>query len=103
MTYTGKNASRDCLYFCQISGNEKDIGISKRTTSHARISYSSREICIDSGSFINISDRIVKKIISTETKIYKLSILLEYSVDFRSYGACKSVFKRDRVDLNFDF
>ena len=30
-------------------------------------------------------------------------IKLEYSVDFTSYGACKSVFSRHRIDSNFDF
>ena len=30
-------------------------------------------------------------------------IQFEYSVDFTSYGACKSVFERHQVDWNFDF
>ena len=33
---------------------KEDIGISKRTTSHFRTSYRSRDICLDSGSFINL-------------------------------------------------
>ena len=30
-------------------------------------------------------------------------IQLEHSVDFTSYGACKSVLERHRFDSNFDF
>ena len=79
-------------------GVVEDIGISKRRTGHFRIFYRSRDICLDCGSLISISDRNVKKIIFNETIIYKM-IQLEYSVDFTSYGACKSVFERHRVDL----
>ena len=35
---------------------KKNIGISKRTTSHFRISHRYRDICLDCGSFINLSD-----------------------------------------------
>ena len=35
---------------------KEDIGISKRTTSHFRISYRSQDICLDWGSFVNLSD-----------------------------------------------
>ena len=70
---------------------KEHIGIFKRTTSHLRISYRSRDICQDCGSSINLRDQIVSKISFTETMIYKM-IQLQYSVDFTSYGACKSVF-----------
>ena len=70
---------------------KEDIGISKRTTSHVRICYRSRDIWLDCGSFINLSDKIVSKISFTETIVYKM-IQLQYSVDFTSYGASKSVF-----------
>ena len=35
---------------------KEDIGIPKRTKSHFRISYRSRDIWLDCGSFINLSD-----------------------------------------------
>ena len=70
---------------------KEDTGISNRTTSHFRISYRSRDICLDCGSFMNLNDSIVAKISFTETIIYKM-IQLQYFVDFTSYGACKSVF-----------
>ena len=35
---------------------KEDIDISKRLTSHFRISYRSRDICLDCRSHINISD-----------------------------------------------
>ena len=35
---------------------KEDTGISKRTTNHFHISYRSRDICPDYGSFINLSD-----------------------------------------------
>ena len=43
-------------------GMKEDIGISKRSMSHFRISYRSRDISLDCGSSINIGDRIVKKL-----------------------------------------
>ena len=51
---------------------KEDIGISaKCTTSHFRISYRSRDICLDWGSFINLSDEIVsKRVGSTQTSIF---------------------------------
>ena len=67
---------------------KEDTGISKGTTNHF---YRSRDIWLDCGSFINLSDYIVSKISFTETIIYKM-IQLKYSVDFTSYSACKSVF-----------
>ena len=70
---------------------KEDIGISKRTTSHFRISYRSRDICLDYGSFINLSGQIVSKFSFTEKIICKM-IQFQYSVDFTSYGACKSLF-----------
>ena len=42
---------------------------------HFRISYRSRDICLDGKSYINISDWMVQKIIFTETIIYKWSSL----------------------------
>ena len=63
----------------KFRGMKADIDISKRWTSHFRISYRFRDICLDCRSFINISDWIVQKITFTETIIYKwsnLSILL---------------------------
>ena len=54
---------------------KEDIDISKRWTSHFRISYRSRDICLDCRSYINISDWMVQKIIFTETIIYKWSSL----------------------------
>ena len=47
-------------------------GICKCTTSHFRISYRSRDIWLDCGVFINLSDEIVSKISFTETIIYKM-------------------------------
>ena len=70
---------------------KEEIGISKHTASHFRISYCSRDICLDCGSFIILSDLIVSNINFTEAIIYKM-IQLQYSADFTSYGACKSVF-----------
>ena len=67
---------------------KEDIGISKRKTCHFRISYRSRDICLDCGSFINLSNLIVSKISFTGTVIYKM-IQPQYST---SHGACKSVF-----------
>ena len=58
---------------------KEDIDTSKRWTSHFRISYRSRDICLDCRSFINTSDWMLQKIIFTETIICKwssLSILL---------------------------
>ena len=55
------------------------IDISKQWTIHFRISYHSRDICLDCRSFINISEWIIQKVIFTEVIIYKwssLSILL---------------------------
>ena len=63
----------------KVRGMKADIDISKRWTSHFRISYRFRDICLDCRSFINISDWMVQKISFTETIIYKwssLSILL---------------------------
>ena len=63
----------------KFQGIKQDIDISKRWTSHFRISYRSRDICLDCRSYINISDWMVQKIIFTETIIYKwpgLGILL---------------------------
>ena len=81
---------------------KENTDISKRWTSHFRISYRSRDICLDCRSHINMSDWMVQKIIFTETITYNRSSL-GYSVDFTSYGACKSVFSRHQVDSNFDF
>ena len=63
----------------KFQGMKEDINISKLWKSNFRISYRSRDICLDCRSFIDISDWIVKKIIFTETIIFKrssLSILL---------------------------
>ena len=60
-------------------GMKEGIDISKLWTSHFRMSYRFRGICIDCRSFIYISNWMVQKIIFTETIIYKwssLSILL---------------------------
>ena len=40
----------------KFRGMKEDIDISKRRTSQFRISYRSRDICLDCRSFINISD-----------------------------------------------
>ena len=53
---------------------KKDIDISKRWTSHFCISYRSRNICLDCGCYINISDWIVQKLIVTERIMYKWSL-----------------------------
>ena len=63
----------------KIRGIKEDIDISKLRTSHFRISYRFRDICLNCRSFINISDWMVQKIIFTEAIIHKwssLSILL---------------------------
>ena len=57
----------------KFRGMKEDIDISKRWTSHFRMSYRFRDICLDCISFINISDWMVQKIIFTETIIYKWS------------------------------
>ena len=60
-------------------GMKEDIDISKRWTSHFRISYRFRDICLDCRSFINVSNWMVQKIIFTDAIIHKwssLSILL---------------------------
>ena len=54
---------------------KEDIDISKRWTSHFRIFYRSRDICLDCRSHINISDWMVQKIIFTETITYNRSSL----------------------------
>ena len=53
---------------------KKDIDVSKRWTSHFRISYRSRNICLDCGCYINIRDWIVQKLIVTERTMYKWSL-----------------------------
>ena len=98
-----QSVSSDCLHFCQILENERRVDIgSSNTTTHFRISYHSRNIYLDCGSFINISEWIVENITVTETVIHEM-IQLEYSVDFISYSACKSVLWRHRVSLDFGF
>ena len=52
--------------------------------------------------FVSLTVHKITVLIFTERIIYKM-IQLEYSVDFTSHDACKSVFKRHRTDLNFDF
>ena len=47
---------------------KEDVDIWKRWTSHFRISYRFRDICLDCRSFINISDWMVQKNIFTEAK-----------------------------------
>ena len=59
----------------KFRGMKEDVDISKPWTSHFRISYRSRDICLDYRSYINISDWMVQKIIFTETIIYKWSSL----------------------------
>ena len=54
---------------------KEDIDISRSWTSHFRISYRSRDICLDCRFYINISDWMVQKIIFTETIIYNRSSL----------------------------
>ena len=54
---------------------KEDIDISKRWTSHFRISYRFRDICFDCRSFINISDWMIQEIIFTEAIIHKWSSL----------------------------
>ena len=54
---------------------KEDIDISKRWTSHFRISYRSWDIFLDCRSYVNISDWMVQKIIFTETIIYNRSSL----------------------------
>ena len=81
---------------------KENIGSSKSTTSHFRITYHSRDIYLDCGFVIYINDWIVENIIFTETVIHEM-IQLEYSVDFTSYSACKSVLWRHRVSSDFDF
>ena len=80
----------------KFRGMKEDTGIPKHTTNHFHISYRSQDMCLDCGSFINISDWIVQKITFTETIIYEM-IQHEY------YGVCKSVFKRHRVVSNLIF
>ena len=60
----------------KLRGMKEDIDISKRWTGHFLISYRSRDIYLDCGSFINISDWIVQKINFTETIIYRWSSLI---------------------------
>ena len=86
----------------KFRGMKAHIDISKRWTSHFRISYRFRDICLDCRSFINISDWMVQKIKFYWNNNLQM-IQLEYSVDFTSYGACKSVFSRHRVNSDFDF
>ena len=59
----------------KFRGIKEDIDISKRWTSHFRISCRFRDICLDCRSFINISDWMVQKIIFTEAIIHKWSSL----------------------------
>ena len=63
----------------KFRGIKDNIDISKPWTSHFRISYRFRDICLDCRSFINITDWMAQKIILTEAIIHKwssLSILL---------------------------
>ena len=92
--------------FVKFRGLKEDIDISKRWTSHFRISYRSRDICLDCRSFININDWIVQKIF-TETIIYKwssLGILLILhpmvlaNLYFKDIGSTQtSIFSRNTV------
>ena len=55
VTYTAKVHPVTASISVKFWKIKEDIGISQRTTSHFRISYRSRNICLDCGSFINLN------------------------------------------------